>query len=120
MRDPRSSQAHASAGAKAGAVVDRPAFTAGELAGGEVTTSGFPQRGRPDVPRSGTRGAQKGARRRAWWSGGAAHRRYADSDHGKARGGVHEVRGGKAVLTRAKTEGEREREGEVHGAVLLR
>ena len=39
--------------------------------------------------------------------------------HSKARGGAHEVRKGKAVLTRAKTEGEREREGEVHGAVLL-
>ena len=102
------------------AVVDRPALAAGELAGGEVTTRGSPQRGGPDAPRTGTGGAQKGARRHAWWSSGVAHRRYADSDHGKARGGVHEVRGGKAVLTRAKTEGEREREGEVHGAVLLR
>ena len=41
-------------------------------------------------------------------------------DHSKAWGGAHEVRKGKAVLTRAKTEEEREREGEVHRAVLLR
>ena len=40
--------------------------------------------------------------------------------HSKARGGAHEVRKGKAVLTRAKTEGEREREGEVHRVMLLR
>ena len=30
MRDPRSSRAHASVGAEAGVVVDRPAFAAGE------------------------------------------------------------------------------------------
>ena len=41
-------------------------------------------------------------------------------DHSKARGGAHEVREGKAVLTRAKSEGEQEWKGEVHGAVLLR
>ena len=40
--------------------------------------------------------------------------------HSKARGGAHEVREGKAVLTRAKSEGEQEWKGEVHGAVLLR
>ena len=102
------------------AVVDRPALAAGELAGGEVTTRGSPRRGGPDAPRTGTGETRKEARWRAWRVGGAAHRRYADSDHGKARGGVHEVRGGKAVLTRAKTEGEREREGEVQGAMLLR
>ena len=28
--------------------------------------------------------------------------------HSKARGGTHEVRGGKAVLTQVKTEGKRE------------
>jgi len=95
---------------RAGAVADRSAFAAGELAGGEVTTRGSPQRGGPDAPRTGTGGARKGARRRAWQSGG----------HGRAQGGAHEVRGGKAVLMRAKTEGEREREGEIHGAVLLR
>ena len=105
---------------RAGAVADRPAFAAGELAGGEVTTRGSPQRGGPDAPRTGTGGARKGARWRAWWSGGVAHRRYADSGHGRTRGGAHEVRGGKAVLTRAKTEGKRKREGEIHGAVLLR
>ena len=33
------------------------------------------------------------------------------SGHSKARGGAHEVRKGKAVLTRAKSEGERERKG---------
>ena len=101
---------------QAGAVADRPAFAAGELAGGEVTTRGTPQRGGPDAPRTGT----GGARRRAWRSGGVAHRWYADSGHGRARGGAHEIREGKAVLTRVKTEGEREREGEVHRAVLLR
>ena len=31
--------------------------------------------------------------------------------HSKARGGAHKVRKGKAVLTRAKSEGERERKG---------
>ena len=40
--------------------------------------------------------------------------------HSKARGGAHEVCKGKAVLTRAKSEEERERKGEVYGAVLLR
>ena len=40
--------------------------------------------------------------------------------HSKARGGAHEVRKGKAVLMRVKSEEERERKGEVHGAVLLR
>ena len=40
--------------------------------------------------------------------------------HSKARGGAHEVREGKAVLTRAKMEGKREQEGEIHGAMLLR
>ena len=40
--------------------------------------------------------------------------------HSKARGGAHKVRGGKAVLTRVKMEGKMEREGEIHGAVLLR
>ena len=39
--------------------------------------------------------------------------------HSKAWGGAHEVRKGKVVLTRAKSEEERERKGEVHGAVLL-
>ena len=101
-------------------VADRPAFAACELTGGEVTTRGSPQRGGPDAPRTGTREARKEARRRAWRKGGAARRRYADSGHGRARGGAHEVHGGKSVLTRAKTEGKREREGEIHGAVLLR
>ena len=38
-----------------------------------------------------------------------ARRRYADSGHGKARGGAHEVHEGKAVLTRAKGRRERKR-----------
>ena len=51
----------------------------------------------------------------------ARHARVrAHPGHSKARGGAHEVRKGKMVLTRAKTEEERERKGEVHGAVLFR
>ena len=43
-----------------------------------------------------------------------AHRRYADSGHGRARGGAHEIREGKVVLTRAKGRREVERRWVVH------
>ena len=91
------------------AVVDRPALAAGELAGGEVTIRGSPRRGGPDAPRTGTGEARKEARWRAWWVGGVARRRYADSGHGRARGDAHELRDGKAVLMRAKRRREVER-----------
>ena len=79
-----------------------------------------PRRGEHGAPREGTGGARNGARWRAWRSGGAAHRRSAISGHGKARGGAHEVREGKAVLTRAKGRREVERRGGVHGSGALR
>ena len=59
-------------------------------------------------------GARNGARRRAWRSGGAARRRYADSGHGRARGGAQEFHDGKAVLMRSKGRREVERRGAVH------
>jgi len=42
-----------------------------------------------------------------------ARRRYADSGHGRARGGAHEIRDGKAVLMRTKGRREVERRGAV-------
>jgi len=52
--------------------------------------------------------------------GGAAHRWPAISGHGKARGGAHEVREGKEVLTRVKGRTKVERRGGAHGSGALR
>ena len=109
MRDPRSSRTHASAGAEAEVAVDRPALAAGELAGGEVTTSGFPVSRRTRGAKSGTGVARTRDRRRTWRHGGAAYPRAGTPGHSKPRGGAHKGRGGKAVLMREKRRIEVER-----------
>ena len=84
MRDPWSIRTHASAEAEAEVAVDRPALAAGELAGGEVTTSSFPASRRTRGAKSGT-----GVARTRHGDTAARHTRgralLATASHGEAR-----------------------------------